>query len=205
MEQVKLTKAGAGALLEKVRSAVLQSAAADFDLCWLLYECDRSIVYVGDDPVFVYETWGYKSWFDFVEIEVGVHERTANAYRKIGHVFGEKLQGAWDSGDPLPITKMAVLAAWPELDRKNVRAKVKWARDKTCCQMQHELLGHDRPYTMSFSVSKGEQRSVNKAIELARTRFSEGEQMTRGEIVASVMSQWAKIAEKQRPALKAVG
>ena len=204
MEEIKLTKGKAGALLEKVRSAVAASAQADFDLCWLLYECDRSVVYVGDEPVYVYETWGYRDWFQFVEIEVGVHEKTANHYRKVGEVFGEKLQGAWDSGKPLMITKMIILASWPELSRKNVKSKMRWAANKTCCEVQHELLGKDRAYTLSFSVSKGEQRSVNKAIDEARSKFDDGQEMTRGELMANIVSQWMTIAKKQRPKLKAV-
>lgn len=205
MEQVKLTGRKAELLLEKVRDAVRTGAQAIFDLCWLLHECDRSVVYIGDDPVFVYETWGYKDWFDFVEIEVGVHGQTANVYRKIGRVFGEELQGAWDSGNPLPVTKMAILAAWTGLNRKNVRAKMRWAKKKTCCQMQYELLGQDRPIQMGFGVSEAEQRDINKAIKLARSKFDEGEKMTRGELIANIVHQWTAIAKKRRPKLRLAG
>jgi len=205
VKQTKLTEKKAGALLEKVRSAVGVSAKANFDLCWLLHECDKSVVYVGDDPVFVYETWGYKSWFDFVEIEVGVHEQTANIYRKIGRVFGESMAGAWDTGDPLPVTKMAILAAWSGLTRKNVQSKINWGRKKTCCQMRDELLGMERGVYMSFHVTKAEQRDINKAIEAARSKFDKGEKMTRGELLTSVVYQWSDIAKKNRPKLKAVG
>ncbi|KKL73255.1 hypothetical protein LCGC14_2076730 [marine sediment metagenome] len=205
MEQIKLTERKAGLLLDKVRDAVRVGAQAIFDLCWLLYECDRSVVYVGDDPVFVYETWGYKDWFDFVEVEVGVHAHTANVYRKIGRVFGEDLNGAWDTGEPLPVTKMAILAAWPDLTRQNVRSKMKWARKKTCCQMQHELLGRERPIQMAFGVSEAEQRDINKAIKLARGKFDEGGEMTRGELIANILHQWAAIAKKQKPNLRLAG
>jgi hypothetical protein len=205
VEQIRLTQRKADLLLERIRSAVGSGAQAAFDLCWLLHECDRSIVYVGDDPVFVYETWGYSTWFDFVETEVGVHEQTANVYRKVGRVFGEELQGSWDAGEPLPVTKMAILAAWPGLDRKNVQSRINWARGKTCCQMQRELLGSDRPVRMAFGVSESEQRDINKAIELARSKFDEGDAMTRGELVANILQQWAQIAKKQRPRLRAVG
>lgn len=205
MGQTRLTEKRAEALLEKVRSAVEVSARADFDLCWLLYECDRSVVYVGDDPVYVYETWGYKTWFDFVEVEVGVHEQTANVYRKIGKVFGEDMAGAWDSGSPLPVTKMAILAAWSGLTRGNVQAKVNWARNKTCCHLRDELLGEQRAIHMAFGVTKQEQREINRAIDLARNRFDEGSDMTRGELLAAVVEQWSQIAKKERPKLRAVG
>jgi hypothetical protein len=201
-EQVKLTSRKANLLLDKVRNAVKAGAQAIFDLCWLLHECDRSVVYVGEDPIFVYEAWGYKDWFDFVEIEVGIHEKTANTYRKVGRVFGEEMNGAWDSGEPLPITKMAILAAWPGLTRANVQSKIKWAKKKTCCQMQHELLGQDRPIQMGFGVSEAEQRDINRAIKLARSKFDEGEKMTRGELLSNIVDQWAAIAKKKRANLR---
>lgn len=204
-EQTRLTKRSADSLLKRLRDAVDSSARATFDVCWLLYECSVGIVYVGDDPVFVYETWGYGSWFDFVEIEVGVHDQTAHNYCKVGRVFGKELAGAWDTGSPLSVTKMAILAAWPGLTAKNVQSKIDWARGKTCCQMQEELLGRERPIQMAFGVSKSEQRDINKAIDLARKKFDEGEDMTRGELLAAVLGQWAQIAKKDRPRLRAVG
>lgn len=204
-EQTTLTQNKADSLLKRLQSTVEANSKAGFDLCWVLYECSQSVVYVGDDPVFVYETWGYKDWFDFVEVEVGVHEQTANTYCKIGRVFGHELAGSWDTGSPLPITKMAILAAWPGLSAKNVRSRMAWAKSKTCCQMQEELLGKDRPVTMAFGVSKAEQRDINKAIEVARERFDDGEEMTRGEVIARVTQQWAAIAKKKRPGLRLVG
>lgn len=205
MEQTRLTEKKASALLDKVRSAVEAGAKADFDLCWLLYECDRSVVYIGDDPVFVYQTWGYETWYDFVEVEVGVHEQTANIYRKIGRIFGEDMAGAWDSGNPLPVTKMAILAAWSGLTRGNVQSKIKWAKSKTCCHMRDELLGDQRGIHMAFGVTKQEQRDINKAIDLARKKFDEGDDMTRGELLAAMVDQWSEIAKKERPKLKVVG
>jgi hypothetical protein len=204
-EQTTLTQGRADSLLKRLQNAVEASSRASFDLCWILYECSKSVVYVGDDPVFVYETWGYKNWFDFVEVEVGVHEQTANTYCKIGRVFGHELAGSWDTGSPLPVTKMAILAAWHGLSAKNVRSKMEWARKKTCCQMQEELLGRDRPVTMAFGVSRTEQREINKAIELARTKFDAGEEMTRGEVVASIVQQWSAIAKKRKPDMRLVG
>lgn len=199
MEQNKLSAKKASLLLDKLRTSVETSSKANFDLCWLLFECSNSIVYVGDDPVFVYERWGYETWHKFVEVEVGVHEHTANVYCKIGKVFGHDLSKFWDPEDLLPITKMAILASWDGLNSKNVKSKMRWAVGKTCCQMQHELLGKHHSVVMSFSVRSDEQRSINEAIEIARSELDYGKKMTRGEIMSIMVQQWADTASRKRP------
>lgn len=206
MEQSRLSRKKADSLLGKLRSSIKHSSKANFELCCLLFRCSNSIVYVGDDPVFVYETWGYETWHQFVETEIGVHENTANTYCKIGRIFGHVLRSFWNEEDLLPITKMAILASWGGLNSQNVESRMKWAKKKTCCQIQHELLGKPESVIMSFSVYANEQKHINDAIEIARSEIRNGKKMTRGEIMAIMTKQWAEIASQNKLGkLKLVG
>lgn len=195
VDQQKLTQAKADALLERVKSVVAESAKSNFDLCQVLYETSRAVVSIGGNIVFAYETWGYKTWFDFVEAEVGLHEQSANAYVKVYEVFGVELAGAWDTGKPLPITKMRILTA-AELTKTNVRAWIKKAEKLTCCKLVSEIYGTAELSHFHASVSKRGLSDINRALQAARDSF--GEDLPKGDLLVKALNEWADIRKKAR-------
>lgn len=194
-ERNQISQAGAKALLDKVRQVVEISSQANFDLCQILYETDRAVVSVGGDIVFAYQTWGYKTWFDFVEEEVGLHEMTANAYRRVYEVFGVELAGAWDHGKPLPITKMKTLTA-ANLTKANVRSWLKKAEKMTCCQLVAEVYGTEEMRHFSASVTKRGLSDINRAMEAARDSF--GEDLPKGDLLVKMLNEWSDIRRKTK-------
>lgn len=203
-QEVKLTIKQADALHAKVKSATRASAEASFHLCELLYESFVSVVNTDQGWKFVWEYWGYKTWFDFVEIEVGMHETTANAYKKIWEVFGIELEGAWDFADALPITKMRILSA-ADIDKRNVKNWLHKAKRMSCCELQAEVYGTEVLHTLAVSVSKRELNAINKALEAARRDYEEPKKVTRGELLVGIVKDWQASRAKDKPDLKLVG
>lgn len=200
-DQQKLTQAKADALLERVKSVVAESAKSNFDLCQVLYETSRSVVSIGGNIVFAYETWGYKTWFDFVEAEVGLHEQSANAYVRVYEVFGVELAGAWDTGKPLPITKMRILTA-ANLTKTNVRGWIKKAESMTCCKLVSEIYGTAELAHFHASVSKRGLGDINRALQAARDSF--GEDLPKGDLLVKALNEWSDYRKKHSKRLRAV-
>lgn len=191
----QITSAKAEALLERVRQVVETNAQSNFDLCQILYETSQAVVSVGGNIVFAYQTWGYKNWFDFVETEIGLHEQSANAYRRVYEVFGIELAGAWDTGKPLPITKMRILTA-ANLTKVNVRAWLKKAEKMTCCKLVSEVYGTAEQVHFSASVSKRGLNDINRALDTARASF--GEDLPKGDLLVRMLNEWSDIRKKTR-------
>jgi len=191
----QITATGAKALLDKVRFLVEANAQSNFDLCQLLYETDRSVVSIGGDVVFCYQTWGYKTWYDFVETEIGLHETTANAYRRVYEVFGVELAGAWDTGKPLPITKLKILTA-ATITKSNARAWLRKAEKMTCCQLVAEVYGTEELKHFTASVTKRGLSDINRALDTARDSF--GEDLPKGDLLVRMVNEWSNIRRKSK-------
>ena len=203
-QEVKLTVKQADTLRSRVQSATRASAEATFHLCELLHESFISVVNTNKGWKFVWEYWGYKTWFDFVEIEVGMHETTANSYKKIWEVFGIELNGAWDFADALPVTKMRILSA-ADINKRNVKAWLHKAARMTCCELQAEVYGTEVMHTLAVSVSKRELQTINKALKAARGDYENPKKVTRGELLLGIVKDWQQARAKDDPKLKLVG
>lgn len=201
----QLTKKQADVLRDRIDSATRTSAEATFHLCKLLYESFVCVVNTDGKWKFVWEYWGYKSWFDFVEIEIGVHKATAHVYKKIWEIFGIELAGAWDPTGVLPITKMRILSA-ADIDRRNIKSWLNKAKRMTCCELQAEVYGTEVLHTLSVQVSKRELQTINKALNTARSDYEDPQKVTRGELLLGIIKDWNKgRAKEDSPSIKLVG
>jgi hypothetical protein len=187
-----------------VQSATRASAEAAFHLCELLYESFVSVVNTDQGWKFVWEYWGYKSWFDFVEIDVGLHEATAYSYKKIWEVFGIELAGSWDFADVLPVTKMRLLSI-ADINKRNVKSWLGRAQRMSCCELQAEVYGTEVQSTLAVLVTKRELQTINKALDAARADYEEPKKVTRGELLVGIIKDWQKTRAKDEPDLKLVG
>jgi len=185
MQQSKITNKRADLLLNNVRQLVQNGIRANLDLCRMLHESFVTVTPKGSNWQFAWEYWGYKSWFDFVEIEMGMHELTANTCKKVWQVFGVELNGAWSIHDALPITKMKILAASDKLSKQNVASWLKKAKKMTCCDLQHEIYGESSYRTFSVTLANPEYRMLNRLIEAARKEH--GEEKTKGELLIELL------------------
>lgn len=203
-QEVKLTKKQADALRSKFDSATRASAEAAFHLCELLYESFVSVVNTDQGWKFVWEYWGYKTWFDFVEIEVGMHETTAHTYKKVWEVFGVELLNAWDFSELLPITKMRILSA-ADINKRNVKSWFAKAKRMSCCELQAEVYGTEVQHTLAVNVTKRELQAINKALNVARSDYENPKKVTRGELLVGIIKDWQKSRVQDDPGLKLVG
>ena len=203
-QEVKLTIKQTDALHLKVQSATRSSAEASFHLCEVLHESFVSVVNTNKGWKFVWEYWGYKSWFDFVEIEVGLHETTANAYKKIWEIFGVELLGAWDFAEALPVTKMRILSV-ADLNKRNVKSWLSKAKRMSCCELQAEVYGTEVQHTLAVQVTKTELRAINRAFTHARSDYDNPNNVTRGELLLGIIKDWQKARAKEDPKLRLVG
>jgi hypothetical protein len=204
MPENQLTKKQASLLRDRLQNVVRANAEADFDLCQLLYETFTSVVKVSGEWLFVWEHWGFESWHSLVEKEVGIHENTAYAYKKVWEVFGIELAGTWDMSEILPITKMRLLSI-ADINSKNVKSWFKKAQRMSCCELQAEVYNTEVQHTLAIKVTKKELRDINKALESARKEYEEPNRVPRGELLANIVREWTALKIPGKADLKLVG
>jgi len=185
MSKDKVTNKRADLLLNNIKQIVQNGVKANLDLCQVLHDSFTTVTQKGNEWQFVWEYWGYKTWFDFVEIEIGMHHVAANTCKKVWQVFGVELGGAWNMADMLPITKMKILAASDKLTKQNVKVWLKKAKSMTCCELEHEIYGEDAHRTFSVTLSQPEYKMLNKMIEDARKEH--GEEKTKGMLLLCML------------------
>lgn len=201
-EPKALTKKRADLLRTKVQDIVESHAQGSMDLCWALYEIDHTVVRVAGNLVPVWETWGYKTWDDFVGKEVGLHPHTAHLYKRVWEVFYVDLAGAWDANLRLGITKMRILCA-ANLNRKNVNSWLKKAKGMTCAKLLAEVYDTQELHSFTASVTSREMAQLKKGVEAAREAF--GEDLPRGQALVKIVNEWTKIAQgAAKPKLRLV-
>lgn len=189
----------------KIQDFVSAHAKASIELCWALYETDHALVLIGGQPTSLWEAWGYKSWREFVGVELGMHPTTAYCYRRVWEVFYVELAGAWAEKDLLPITKMRILCA-AKMDKNNVTAWLTKAKKMTCPQLVAAVYGTEELHTFATSMTAKEMEAVRNAIEDARGAF--GTDLPRGGILARMVQEWQtmhKTAIKVRGRLRLAG
>ena len=192
-----LTEKKAAALKDRLDQALGEHKKNCLALAELLHDTYISTIVVGEQTKFVYETWGYKTWAQFVRTEVGMFKATAVNYRKVWRVFGIELQGTFAIEDVLPIGKM-VLLTHAELTAKNVNSWLKKARTMSCLDLKKEIGGGPRIRNFSVAMSEADLRRINSAIRVYWDTVDDT--VTRAKVVASIMEDWKS---KQRKLKKA--
>lgn len=165
-----------------------------------VYELYYGDVEMGGGSMPLWSFFGYKSWFDYVETEIGMHVSTAAGYRMVHDVFMVRLEGKWDRSVMPSFTKMKALIR--VVDAKNVNAWLKRANSLSCCALEEEILeflygkrksGATRHFAAMLT---GRQlTAVNSIIEVGRQEFPELE--TRGDVLTKILEQWDMAVAKR--------
>lgn len=193
---ITMTRKEAQGFLTKIERLVANRKKGSMDLCEVVYQVSYTTVSFGGDLLYLWQFWGHESWENFVGLVLGLHPTTAYVYRKVHEVFYVELEGAWDIGNLLPITKMRILAADRGLNKRNVNTKLKRAAKKTCPQLVAEIYGVDELRHLSVSVSASEMKTIGRAIEKARKAFTADDtskRLPRGQVLARMAREWANI------------
>lgn len=184
----------------KIDSIVSSVRTAAMDLCWAAYESDVNMTRVDGELVFCWQTWGYSSWEEFVGKELDLHVTTAYAYKRIWEVFYVDLAGAWDTSMLLGITKMRHLTSAP-LTKANVNAWLKRAKKHTCRELVALIYEREDIHSFAVPLTASQLKQVHRTLDQARSAFSKGEKMTRGQRLTAILREWAEL--KALPPAKA--
>jgi hypothetical protein len=184
-ETKQCTKLEAANLRKELQASSQISNEAWWRQCELLHQVYYSGI--GDELKPIYQLWGYESFHDYVETELGLHIGTANAMVRTAHFFVVRMQGAFlVKHHLLSRQRMRALASHPDkVDKKNLNNWVTQARNMTVCALEHKLDGRkEHVKTFSFSFSPSEHAIVKEAIdELMAT----GEYGSRGEALIAIL------------------
>ncbi len=201
-------QSSANKLRDKIVLLCGQERKAQFEVAEAVYELYYGTVEVGGGELPLWSFFGHKSWFEYVETEVGLHVSTAAAYRMVHDVFMVRLQGKWDQSITPSFTKMKALVR--VVDAKNVNAWLKRANSISCCALEeeiHEFLhgkkktGANRHFVTMLTTRQ--LTAVNSIIEVGRQEFPDLE--SRGEILTKILEQWdAAVSKKTKRGLRVV-
>jgi hypothetical protein len=203
------SQSSANKLREKVLLLCGKEREAQLEVAEAVYELYYGTVEVGGGELPLWSFFGHKSWFDYVETEVGLHVSTAAGYRMVHDVFMIRLKGKWDQEIPLPsFTKLKALVR--VVDPKTVNAWLKRANSISCCQLEEEIAeflygkkkaGALRHFTAL--LTSRQLTTVNAIIEVGRQEFPELD--SRGQILTKILEQWdAAVAKKTKRGLRMI-
>ncbi len=198
-----LNSKSADSLRQRAVDATSQATKSVVHLSGVLWETYHNDVMVGGLPTPLWEAWGHTTWFEYVEHELGIHQSTAAAYRRIHEIFEIELEGKWDKNLCASFTKMKALVR--VVTKTNVNSWLKKAAKMGCCQLDEEinnaLFGKVRVHavhTFLTTVTKKELREINKVLAIARESFPETER--RGAVLVKVLEEWNNIHSRTRRA-----
>lgn len=197
-EHDPLTINQASTLREKLSHAMEVHTKATLSLCALLFESYFGTVKIGANETSLAIAWGFESWEDYVEHELGIHMGTAMSYVR---VYDElSVRRNFPAGAlPNSITKLRVLALMSR--KKGVDINEWAAKSKTlsCCEMQEAydsmIGGKGRKRNCSFSMKWNAIRPLLNQVKVAKQTFGVG---TNGEALSLIVDQWAELHTKSQ-------
>lgn len=202
------SQSSANKLRDKIVALCGQEKKAQLEVAEAVYELYYGTVEAGGGEMPLWSFFGHKSWFDYVETEVGLHVSTAAGYRMVHDVFMVRLKGKWDQDLLVSFTKMKALTR--VVEPGNVNAWLKRAASISCCALDEEILEHmygkrkagaHRHFTAM--LTSRQLTAVNSIIEVGRQEFPELE--SRGAVLAKILEQWdAAVSKRTKRGLRIV-
>lgn len=191
-----LTSRAADSLRHRAQEASKHNTSSVLSLAAVLWQTFNNRVAVAGKEVSLHQAWGFNTWFEYVEHELGIHQTTAAAYRKIHEIFFIELSGAWQSelARPISYTKLKVLCR--VVTKKNVNSWLKIAAKLSCCQLDVEVdraLGIANAgaiHTFSVPCTASEFNKLRKLVESARESFGDER---RGKVLLQMLEEWSTI------------
>jgi hypothetical protein len=196
-----LNKGAADTVRRKAQEASEKTTKSVMDLAAALWDTFHNDVTVGGQSVQLWEAWGFESWFDYAERELGIHQTTAAAYRRIHEVFEVELKDAWDKGLTASYTKMKSLCR--VVTRTSANAWLRKAAKLSCCELEEEvtlaLYGKTRGgavHSFLANVTKTELAKINQVLSEAREASDEPER--RGKVLTRILEEWQTIHQRAK-------
>lgn len=194
-----LSKDAAEKLREKAILLAGNHTKTAMELAEVLYNTYYGEVNYAGGNLQLWEAWGFKSWFDYVENELGIHQNTAAGYRRTYEVFEIKCAGEWDKKSGVSFTKMKALAR--VVNKVNVNSWLKKAKTMSCCELEDAVLAsiygkQKSGVTRHFSafLTDRELIKINSILEVGYQKFPNCER--RGEVLTKILEEWDHKAAK---------
>lgn len=184
----KMTKIEAGQLRKKLAQQSFESDIAWYDTCKLLHKVHYSgFSGVGGELAPVFELWGFEKWFDYVEMELGIHVGTANTMVRVAHFFEVRLKGKGKDRDQLSRQRLRALARrGDKVNEKNIDDWISRALEMSVCALEHEL--DDQKVirkSVAFNFTVADAKIFSRAID---SLMEHGEFETRADAVMSLVT-----------------
>lgn len=206
----RLTQGAADKLRKEVKRLTLERASADMTWGELLHRVRTSFVLLESVELPLWRYYGYKSWGDFVETELGHSRKTAQRYMKIWKIFGKDLKGKWKKSLLLPTSKMRALVRLYEngmIDEDNVEEWLRWAAPLSVSRVEAEIRAELGPegdrdgdnagwHSFVVVLTTAEIDDLDQAISTARNRWGD---RRRGASLVRIVREWTQTKTKTRP------
>jgi hypothetical protein len=199
-----ITSAKAAATRKKAISVMEGNTKSVLLLAEVLWETYAYDVKVNGLLVPLWEAWGHHDWFQYVEVELGIHMTTAAKFRRMHEIYNIDLQDSFEPNamDGMSATKLTILAR--VVTKKNVNAWLKKARKLSCCSLDEEvsdaLYGTGKigaVHTLAVLCTKSEQRRVRNIIQQAQTDMGIKRP---GKALLTILEEWETIKNRTKRA-----
>ena len=170
-----LSTQNANLLRKKAVDATKQNTKSVLILAEVLWNTFRYNVKFNGIESSLWVAWGYKTWFEYVEHELGIHQSTAAAFRRIHEIFQIELEGSFDKElfDQLSATKLRALCK--VVNKKNVNSWLRRAAKMSCCALDESILvaqnggiRANSTHTLAILCTKTEQKKMRDIITEAK-------------------------------------
>jgi hypothetical protein len=193
---------------ELARSAATAHTRVSLHLAKLLFEIYFDRVMIGKDEVQLTLAWGWESFDEYAERELGIHKGTAHSLIR---VYDELVVHRQFEEKDLPdsIAKLKQLAKVSRQNKGTLSEWIKKAREMSCCEFEEAVeietgSGKGKKKNLSFYVKWGHAKRLMGTIREAKEEFGDA---TTGEALSHIVEQWGDL--RQRTAkikrLKAAG
>ncbi len=191
-----MTKERAAQLRSDLRKARDAGCTNDWRLAELLWLVTQDTV--GPNKMPVWKHFGFKSWAEYVEQELGMDYSRARRFRRTWWAFEVKLGKKWDHSLMLPMSKMTLVARIATA--KNVEELLKLGGTMTVgglrehvVRRSYEERGIEKSvltkiyYDFHAQMTAKEMHEVERALTKAR---AETDSKRRGSLLAHIAHAW---------------
>lgn len=204
-----LTNASANALRKRAVEVTEQNTKSILALAEVLWETYAHDVKVNGIATELWIAWGHDDWFQYVEVELGIHMSTAAIYRRMHEVYNIELKESFEPGamDGISATKLKILTR--VVTKKNINAWLRKAKGLSCCALEeevdHAIHGGGKVgaiHTLAVLMTKSEQRRSRRIIQQAMTDM---DIRRPGKALLTILEEWENIKNRTSRARSAAG
>ena len=200
----KVTEKHAGVLRHKAQELVGFQNKTILELARTLHEiCYAEVELNKNQMTPLYKLWGFSSWGEWAEVDLGMHLTTASSYKRIWEVFNKLLEKCdMDLLSQVSFTRLKTISRLGKLlTASNVNAWLKKALKVSCCQLEedieYELTGKKVKYRhLHILVTNKQLSAIREAIDLARDADDFGTEDS-GDIIAGIVDRYNVAARRK--------